>query len=134
MNRQQEIFMLQALNEAIWIRNKANEIDKQELCNLVMALGEHGIFSSRQISAITGGILTHTTVSKLISKTDKTGGTLNVESLEDLRKIFYSRERKRTDYELVRKVIESGTSQVMVEKLTGVSQSSISRKASKLGS
>lgn len=128
MDTRQDIFMLQALNEAIWIRDNAQKIDKQSLFDAIASIGEHNIYSSRQIASFTNGALDHSSVSKIIKKKNKTGGNLNVHSLEELREVFYSRERKRTNYKLIAKIIQDGTSQGMVEKLTGVKQSTISRK------
>jgi DNA-binding transcriptional ArsR family regulator len=86
------------------------------------------VFSSRQISAIISNRVSHTTVSSIIGKKDKTGGNLNVASLEVLRNILYSRSSGETNYGLIAKALEEGTSQGMISKLTGVSQSSISRR------
>lgn len=127
MDRQKEIFMLQALNEAIWLRDKVKTFDRQGLFDAIISLAEHGIFSSRQIAMLTDGAINHSTISKMTKKKNKTGGTLNPQSLNDLREIFHSRARNKTNYKLVAKVINEGTSQIMVERLTGVSQSSISR-------
>jgi hypothetical protein len=52
---------------------------------------------------------------------------LNVGTLDILRNILYSRADGRTDYRLITDAVGGGTSQGMVSKITGISQSSISK-------
>jgi hypothetical protein len=127
MDRQRALFIAEALNEAIWIRDNADAVEKEVLMDSISNLGKYRIFSSRQISAITNGVVSHTTISKLIQKPDKTGGNLNVGTLDLLRSILYNRADGRTDHALIRSAVGGGTSQGMVSKITGVSQSTISK-------
>ena len=131
MERKEELHLAQALSEAIWLRDHAESMDRQQLFDAVISLGEYKLFSNRQISAITNGMVTHTIVGELIGKKNKTGGNLNVGTLDILRNILYSRANKRTDYNLVRDAVGLGTSQGMVSRLTGVNQSSISKRLDK---
>ena len=128
MERQQEIIVAEALNLAIWLRDNVDQIHQEEVVTTIEKLGEYNIFSSRQLSAITRDKVSHGTISKLIHKGDKTGGNLNVGTLDILLAVLYSRATTETDYQLIDKAIAEGTSQGMVSKLTGVSQSSISRR------
>lgn len=128
MDRAKEMMIAEALNQAIWLRDNAHSIDNEELVKRVKDLGKYSIFSARQLSAITDGLLTHHVITKLISKTDKTGGNLNIGTLEILRNVLYSRADDRTDYKLIASAINMGTSQGMVSKLTGVPQGTISKK------
>lgn len=128
MGRARDMFVAEALNNAIWIRDNAHEVDRDTLIQAVRELAGYRVFSSRQLSAITNGVLSHTTISRLIDKKDRTGGNLNVGTLELLRSILYNRADGKTDYKLINKAVGSGTSQGMVSKLTGISQSSISKK------
>lgn len=128
MDRAKEMMIAEALNQAIWLRDNAHSVDNEELVRRVKDLGKYSIFSARQLSAITDGLLTHHVITKLISKTDKTGGNLNIGTLEILRNVLYSRADDRTDYKLIASAINMGTSQGMVSKLTGVPQGSISKK------
>ena len=128
MDRATEMKVAQALNEAIWLRDNVAELDKEELLSYLRHLGSLGVFSSRQLSAIVNGLVPHTTISKMIDKNDKTGGKLNVGTLDILRTILISRADSTTDFRLILEAVGNGTSQGMVSKLTGVNQSTISKK------
>ncbi len=128
MDRAQEMRVAQALNEAIWLRDNVASLEKDGIIDAIIRIGKLGVFSSRQLSAITNGALPHTTVSKLITKTDKTGGKLNVGTLDILRTILISRADSSTDFNLIADAVGQGTSQGMVAKLTGVNQGTISKK------
>lgn len=128
MTREREMEIATALNKAIWLRDKVSTLEKEEILNHIKELGEHKVFSSRQLSAISDGIIHHSVISKLIGKTDRTGGNLNVGTLDILRNILVSRADHNTDYNLIANAVGMGTSQGMVAKLTGVSQSAISKK------
>lgn len=121
------ILALRALNEAIWLRDNHHRMEKEDLFRHVEDIGEYGIFSARQISAIVRNKLSHQTVAKICAKKDRTGGRLNIESLEDIRECFYARTKKHTDYSLVRNIIKRGTSQGMLAKLSGINQARISK-------
>lgn len=128
MDRAKEMSMAEALNQAIWLRDNVAKMDREALEDAIKELASHKLFSSRQISAIVNNVIDHSSIAKLIRKEDKTGGNLNVGTLEILRNVLYSRANNQTDYELIAKAFEEGTSQGMIAKLTGVSQSSISRR------
>jgi hypothetical protein len=128
MNRAEEIKMSELLNLAIWIRDNVYSMDSEELNKQVMLLADYDVLSSRQISAIINNKISHSSISKMIGKNSKTGGNLNVGTLEILRTILYSRSDGKTDYRLISQVLEGATSQGMISRLTGVSQSSISRR------
>lgn len=134
MDRQREMEVAQALNSAIWLRDNVDHLSKSDLEEAVKSLGELRVFSSRQLCAIINGRLTHSTISQLIGKTDRTGGSLNPGTLDILRNILYSRANKKTDFNLIKQALDGGTSQNMVSKLTGVSQGVISRKVRNDGS
>jgi hypothetical protein len=128
MSREKDMRNAEALNYAIWVRDNVAEMKDHDVIKAVIELGDYKVFSSRQISAIISNRVSHTTVSSIIGKKDKTGGNLNVASLEILRNVLYSRSSGETNYGLIATVLEGGTSQGMISKLTGVSQSSISRR------
>lgn len=117
-----------AIHEAIWIRDNAKKVSKEVLIEKAQDLAEYGLFSNRQISKISGGVLSNVTVNTYIPKENKTGGRFSPQSLEDIATILFSKEKGRIDYVTVKKVLDAGTSQGMIAKLTGVSQSSISKK------
>ena len=125
MNQMQR---LEVLSTAIWLRDNAEKLSKQEMLAKLVDLADYGILSSRQMAKIVKNKVSHTTISHKTQKSAKTGGTLAPESLEDLRDVLFSKERKAIDYEAVARAVRKGTSQNMITKLTGVSQSSISRR------
>lgn len=125
MNQMQR---LEVLSTAIWLRDNAEKLSKQEMLSKLVDLSEYGILSNRQMAKIVSNKVSHTTISHKTQKSAKTGGTLAPESLEDLRDVLFSKERKAIDYEAVARAVRKGTSQNMITKLTGVSQSSISRR------
>jgi transposase len=119
---------LYAINEAIWLRDHAQKISVDLLALRIQEIAEYGVFSNRQIANISGNIISHTTISRLVKKDDKSGGRLNPKSLEDIALALFSKARKRIDYSAIERALESGTSQGMIAKLTGISQSTISKK------
>ena len=128
MDRVKEMKVAEALNSAIWLRDNVNTLLDFEIEEYIIQIGKHNVFSSRQLSAIVNGKISHHRIGKLISKTDKTGGNLNVGTLDILRNILLNRADDGTDYELIASAVGMGTSQGMVSKLTGVPQGSISKK------
>jgi hypothetical protein len=128
MNRPEQIRVSELLNLAIWVRDNVYSMDSEELHKQIMILADYDMLSSRQISAIVNNKVSHSSISKMIGKNSKTGGNLNVGTLEILRNLLYSRSNGETDYGLISEAIKQGTSQGMISKLTGVSQSSISRR------
>lgn len=128
MDRAQETRIAQALNEAIWLRDNVYSLEEAELIERIKALGGYSVFSSRQLSAIVDGKVPHGRITKLTGKTNKTGGNLNIGTLDILRSILLSRAGADTDYSLIASAVSMGTSQGMVAKLTGVPQGTISKK------
>ena len=131
MDRLQEIKTAEALNSAIWLRDNHETLDDVGLVAQIIVLGNFKVFSSRQISAIINGKVSHSVITKLIGKTDKTGGNLNAGTLDILRNILLNRADDGTDYKLIASAVGMGTSQGMVSKLTGVPQGTISKKLRK---
>ena len=129
MNRQQEIKIAELLNLAIWIRDNVDSMEIDEVKKQIGLLAEYQVLSSRQMSAIVNNRVSHGVISKIIDKANKTGGNLNVGTLEILRNVLYSRASGETDFKLIQEALGKGTSQGMISKLTGVSQSTISRRA-----
>ena len=98
MDRATEMRVAQALNEAIWLRDNVANMEKAEVLGYIKELGNLGVFSSRQIAAIVDGAVSYRVITKLVGKTDKTGGNLNVGTLDILRNILISRANDGTDY------------------------------------
>jgi hypothetical protein len=123
-----DVNRLRAINEAIWIRDRAETLDKEQLIKVIIDIGEYGIFSARQIQSIANNTISRQRISKLCKKSDRTGGNLYIFDLEKIRDLFYTKSNGSTNYALAKEIIENGTSQGMLSKLTGIDQSSISRK------
>jgi hypothetical protein len=126
----QQIDRLQAINEAIWLRDNCERISKELLIERLQDLSVYGLFSSRQLARICGNLISHSTISNYIQKKTRGGGKIAPESLEDLREALFSKERGAISYPHVKNALEAGTSQNMVSRTTGINQSSISRKLS----
>lgn len=124
----EQLNRLYAINEAIWIRDNAENMSKELLVRRLQDLSEYDMFSNRQLSAICNGIIKHNSIGLYIRKEDKSGGRFSPASLEDIREALFSKERGSVDYKSVEKAVLAGTSQGMVSKLTGINQSSISRR------
>jgi len=117
-----------AIHEAIWIRDNSKKVSKEVLIEKAQNVAEYNLFSNRQISKISGGVLSHVTVSAYIAKEDKKGGRFSPQSLEDIALVLFSKERNQVDYNAIERAMKMGTSPGMISRLTGVSQSSISKK------
>lgn len=128
MDRAREIHIGAALNKAIWLRESVEKLNRDELLTHIADIARYEVFSSRQLSALVDGRIHHSTISKMINKKDRTGGNLNVGTLDILRNVLYSRANNSTDYALIAEAVGMGTSQGMVSKLTGVNQGTISKK------
>jgi hypothetical protein len=126
----QQIDRLQAINEAIWLRDNCERISKELLIDRLKDLSAYDLFSSRQLARICGNALSHGTISNYTQKKTRGGGKIAPESLEDLREALFSKERGAISYPHVKNALEAGTSQNMVSRITGINQSSISRKFS----
>jgi hypothetical protein len=119
-----------AIHEAIWIRDNAELIRKEALIEKAKDLANYDLFSNRQISKISGGVLSHVAVSANIPKANKKGGRFSPQSLEDIATVLFSVSNGGpVDFDAVRRAMKSGTSQGMISRLTGLSQSRISREA-----
>jgi hypothetical protein len=97
-----------------------------------VALAETDVFSVRNIVAITD--LPQTFAYELLHKHNKIGGRLNPETLPLIYDIWLERARGPGDPKAwVRTVLKLGTSQLMLAKLTGIPQASISEWANEEG-
>jgi hypothetical protein len=119
---------LEIISVAIWLRDHAKTASNEELLEKCAHLASFGVFSNRNLTKLISGRLSHATIGRHTHKTTRNGGSIAPESLEDIRDALFSRESKRIDYEAIFRAIRRGTSQNMIAKLTGIPQSSISRK------
>jgi hypothetical protein len=123
-----EMKRLEAINIAIWLRDNYDKISEEAMLERIRELSEYEVFSNRNLSNIICNKLSHVKIGKITQKTKKSGGSLAPASLEDIRDLLFSKSRNRIDYEAAQRAVNLGTSQNMIQKLSGVSQSSISRK------
>lgn len=119
---------LEAISMAIYLRDNSETIPEDRLPSLIFDLSDYGVFSNRQIANLLNNRFNHSKIKKFTGKSQKTGGRLSPESLEDIREVLFSKNRNQIDYEAVSRAVKAGTSQSMITKLSGVSQSSISRR------
>jgi hypothetical protein len=119
---------LEAINTAIWLRDNAEKLPDEAILERVKELSGYDIFSNRNLSFIIGNKISHVKIGKVTQKKKKSGGLLAPESLEDIRDLLFSRTRNSINYEAAQRAVSAGTSQNMIQRLSGVSQSSISRR------
>jgi hypothetical protein len=132
MSVDKDVMRLRAINEAIWIRNHSENLDTEDLLKVIADIGEYQIFSARQIRSMTGNLVSHQKISRLCEKSDKTGGNLNIFDLEKIRDLFYGKSNGIVNYDLAKQIVENGTSQGMISRLTGISQSALSKKIGRI--
>ncbi len=113
---------------AIRLRDTAHKLEKEELRELIAEVSSFGVMSNRQIAKLIKNKMNHVAISRLMNKTSKTGGNVNGSDLEKIRAIIFSKSINKTDYKLVLEVLDNGTSQNMLTRITGVAQSTISKK------
>lgn len=103
-----------------------NRRDLAEVIILSSIIGLETKFSIRQLSIITG--LPVSKIKAVVTKSDKTGGKLVPDTLRDILHIKNSYNQwDKIDEQAICRVIKQGTSQTMLAKLTGLSQSYISQ-------
>jgi hypothetical protein len=113
---------------AMRLRDNAHKMTDDEFKELLQEVASYGVMSNRQLAKLTKNRMNHVAISRLIPKTAKTGGKVNGSDLEKMRAIIFSKSIKQTDYRLVLEVLDNGTSQGMLKRITGVSQWSINEK------
>lgn len=117
---------------AIRLRDNAQKLSHEELVELIKEVASFDVMSNRQLAKLTKNKMNHVAISRMIPKTSKTGGNVNGSDLEKIRAIIFSKSIKQTDYRLVLDVLANGTSQGMLNRITGVSQTMISQKKKEL--
>lgn len=108
-----------------YTRHRTDDRRAQVHVDDAITLAQTGIFSIRNIIAITG--LPENFANDLIEKHDKVGGRLNPETLTLMQDLWMERaQRLPIDRTKVSTVLNLGTSQSMLSKLTGIPQQTIS--------
>lgn len=111
----------------IW-RRDSSTTQRQQRIDDAIALSETGVFSNRNIAHITK--LDASFVGDLTNKRDKTGGRFNPEALPfiyDLR-VQWAQASTCSD-SAVRVILDMGVSAAMLSKLTGISRTTLYKKA-----
>jgi malate synthase len=117
-----------ALAFSIKLRDEVKSISKQEAHELAVQIALCGVFSNRQIELFSGGVVSQRAIGKHSKKTTRDGGSINPNSLEDIRSILFTFNDNSLDWALVKKVVSRGTSMTMLSRLTGISKTTMSRK------
>ncbi|MET4703089.1 hypothetical protein [Frigoribacterium sp. UYMn621] len=118
-----------ALIQATYAYNHAETQSRNERIAAALELLEWNLFSNRQIAGFTG--LPRGIVDGMSTKTDATGGNLPGEALGDILKVATAHNRGELDELAIKRAVDAGASTRMVSKLSGVSQSAVSRASRK---
>jgi hypothetical protein len=117
-----------AIAKSIQLYKNAETMQKAEILELAKEISALGIFSNRQIEKMAHKKITHLAIGRVTGKTSKSGGKLNPASLEMIRELIFQFNAGSIDWDLVGKVVASGTSQSLVSRLTGISKTQINRR------
>lgn len=123
MNTQER---LSAIAMAVTLRDNSAEMQQEKLLDGLQKINEFQMFSIRQIAKLSGK--SHSTISRLITKKSRSGGRLNPAHLENMRTLIFQKDLGEVDYHMIKNMIEEGTSADVIEKITGISKSTIYRK------
>ena len=115
---------LTAIRQAYAVYLAHDTFDRQGLMDSAVALCEWKLFSNRHVAAFTG--LHPSFVAEISGKTDRTGGRLNQEALPLIAKLI---QAPLPDSALIVATLDAGVSAHLLARLTGLSQSTLSRKA-----
>jgi hypothetical protein len=114
-----------AIKQAKYAFDHRENATREEKVNAVIELAEWNLFSNRQLAHLTG--LNRGAVAGVNSKTDRTGGALDGEALAPILELIATNARGDKDDSAIRRAIDAGASGRMVARLTGISQSAVSR-------
>jgi hypothetical protein len=115
------------LSQAVWLKENSSTLNKGEVFHYITEIDTLGEFSVRQLSSICNNKISASTLRRYLVEKTRQGGRLNTGSLRELLDLFKESELGVVDYRVVKRIMNAGTSQNVVARLTGISQSSISR-------
>ena len=115
------------LSQAVWLKENNATLNKGEVFHYITEIDTLGEFSVRQLSNICNNKISASTLRRYLIDKPRHGGRLNTGSLRELLDLFKECELGVVDYRVVKRIMNAGTSQNVVARLTGISQSSISR-------
>jgi hypothetical protein len=111
----------------LWLKDNSPELDKNEVWFYITELDDLGEFSIRQLSDIGNKKVSSSSLYRHLADKPRKGGRLNTDSLRDIFELFRECELGIVDYRVIKRIMNAGTSQNVIARLTGISQSSISR-------
>jgi hypothetical protein len=115
------------LSQAVWLKERSATLNKEEVFFYITELDALGEFSVKQLSKIANNKISATSLYRYLVDKPRRGGRLNTDSLRDLFDLFRESELGVVDYRVIKRIMNTGTSQNVIARLTGISQSSISR-------
>jgi hypothetical protein len=115
------------LSQAIWLRDNARSLNKGEVFHYITELDVYGELSIRQLSSIASNKISASTLKRYLVQKPRIGGRLNPASLNDFLMCLTDYEKNLVDYRVIKRMMNSGNSQNIIARLTGINQSSISR-------
>jgi hypothetical protein len=115
------------LSQAVWLKERNATLNKGEVFFYITELDTLGEFSIKQLSNIANNKISASSLYRYLVKKPRKGGRLNTGSLKDLFELFKEAELGVVDYRVVKRIMNAGTSQNVIARLTGISQSSISK-------
>ncbi len=115
------------LEEAAYVVTHIDAMDREARINAAVSLGKWGVFSKRNIAAITA--LQPAEVGALVSKSDRSGGRLDAAILPQMLELAIQRRRgEELDPELVRLVL-AGASDYVAARLTDIPRTTLQAAA-----
>ena len=119
---------LEAVKQAKWAfeHKDMTTTTRQNRIDWIRELDDWKVFSNIQIANFVG--LKSDTVGAFTGKTDKTGGRLNPEALGDIMKVIHIDNLGQIDPHAIKRVLDQGVSTRMLARLTGLVQSTITRR------
>jgi hypothetical protein len=115
------------LSQAVWLKEHSPTLNRGEVFFYITELDTLGEFSIKQLSNIANNKISASSLYRYLVDKPRKGGRLNTGSLRDLFDLFRESELGVVDYRIVKRIMNAGTSQNVIARLTGISQSSISR-------
>jgi len=116
---------LPAVNHALTVHADHADWGREKLVNEARALAEWGVFSNTHIAAFTG--LRIGIVNGITDKSDHTGGTLRPEALSKVIEVIRMSVQSERTPSVAVSALRSGVSSIMLARLTGLPQTTISR-------
>lgn len=115
------------LSQAVWLKENNSTLNKGEVFFYITELDTLGEFSIKQLSNIANNKISASSLYRYLVDKPRKGGRLNTGSMRELFELFKEAELGIVDYRVIKRIMNAGTSQNVIARLTGVSQSSISR-------